>query len=51
MVTINGDGTITYTANNGFIGTDTYVYEICDDGSPVLCDEATVTRRGVRSLF
>ncbi|HUH75185.1 MAG TPA: Ig-like domain-containing protein [Chitinophagales bacterium] len=38
----NMNGTITYTANNGFIGEDTMYYEICDIGSPVLCDTAMV---------
>jgi large repetitive protein len=38
----NPDGTITYTPNTGFIGVDTLVYEICDNGSPVLCDTAFV---------
>jgi large repetitive protein len=38
----NPDGTITYTPNTGFIGTDTLVYEICDNGSPALCDTAYV---------
>ena len=38
-------GGITYTPNAGFNGTDTYVYQVCDDGNPLpaLCDQATVT--------
>ncbi|MCD6112527.1 MAG: LruC domain-containing protein [Bacteroidales bacterium] len=39
----NADGTFTYTPNTGYTGTDSYVYKICDDGTPSLCDEATVT--------
>ncbi len=39
----NTDGTVTYTPNTGFTGTDTFSYEICDDGMPVLCDNAVVT--------
>ncbi|WP_396601901.1 Ig-like domain-containing protein [Algibacter sp. R77976] len=39
----NADGTITYTPDAGFVGEDTFTYEICDDGSPVVCDTATVT--------
>lgn len=40
-VVMNADGSITYTPNADFVGTDTFVYEICDtDG---LCDTATVT--------
>ena len=43
-VTDNGDGTVTYTPNENFEGTDTFTYEVCDDGNPdVQCDEATVT--------
>uniref|UniRef100_UPI0030EC6619 Ig-like domain-containing protein n=1 Tax=Olleya marilimosa TaxID=272164 RepID=UPI0030EC6619 len=42
-VTVNTDGTITYTPNNGFIGEDTFEYTICDNASPALCDTATVT--------
>ncbi len=41
-VVINGDGTYTYTPNADFVGNDEFVYEICDDGSPQACDEATV---------
>ncbi|MCB9190683.1 MAG: tandem-95 repeat protein [Flavobacteriales bacterium] len=40
-VVINSNGTYTYTPNNGFVGPDQFVYEICDDGSPVLCAQAT----------
>ena len=42
-VIILADGSYTYTPNAGFVGVDTYTYSICDDGSPVLCDEAQVT--------
>jgi len=41
-LTVNG-GSITYTPNPGFNGTDTYTYTICDDATPPLCDQATVT--------
>jgi len=37
----NGDGTITYTPNADFNGTDSFVYEICDTYG--LCDTATVS--------
>jgi lipopolysaccharide export system protein LptA len=40
--TVNPDGTITFTPNSGFTGTASFVYFICDSGSPALCDEATV---------
>jgi len=39
----NGDGTYTYTPNPDFNGTDSFVYEICDDENPTVCDPATVT--------
>ena len=39
-VVINGDGTITYTPDSGFCGTDTIAYTVCD---PFLaCDDAIV---------
>ncbi len=46
-VTVNDDGTITYTPNPGFSGTDTYQYQVCtvataDYPDPV-CTTATVT--------
>ena len=31
---------IMYTPNAGFVGMDTVWYQICDDGSPALCDSA-----------
>ena len=39
----NPDGTYTYTPNDGFIGEDTFSYQVCDGGSPVACDSADVT--------
>ncbi|WP_028889783.1 Ig-like domain-containing protein, partial [Tenacibaculum ovolyticum] len=42
-VIINADGTYTYTPTSGFIGVDTFEYEICDNGTPSLCDTAVVT--------
>ncbi|MCG9911082.1 MAG: HYR domain-containing protein [Flavobacteriales bacterium] len=36
-------GEITYTPNGSACTSDSFVYSICDDGSPVLCDQATVT--------
>jgi hypothetical protein len=35
------DGTVKYTPNTGFSGTDTFIYKVCDADS--LCDLATVT--------
>jgi gliding motility-associated-like protein len=40
--TINGDGTITYTPDTDFVGVDSFMYVICDDGIPSLCDSAWV---------
>lgn len=45
-VTINAlTGEITYTPDANFNGTDTFVYLVCDDGTPLpsLCDTALVT--------
>ena len=37
----NADGTVTYTPDANFNGTDTFEYEVCDDDGA--CDIATVT--------
>ncbi len=42
-LTLNPNGSFTYTPNGGFTGDDTFVYQLCDNGSPQLCDTATVT--------
>ena len=43
-VVLNADGSFTYTPNDpNFSGPDSFVYSVCDDGSPVACDEATVS--------
>ena len=33
-VIVNADGTIIYTPANGFIGTDSLVYSVCDNSAP-----------------
>jgi LruC domain-containing protein len=43
VTVVNQDGTITYTPIPNFTGRDTYVYQVCNDASPVVCDSATVT--------
>ncbi len=43
ILILNADGTFTYTPNTGFEGEDQFVYEVCDNGTPALCDQATVT--------
>ena len=41
---INADGTYVYTPTADFNGTDSFVYRVCDNGSPASeCAEATVT--------
>ncbi len=40
-VVIEADGTITYTPNPGFIGTDSFTYEVCDDQGA--CSEASIS--------
>ncbi len=42
-LTLNADGSYTYTPNPNFNGTDSFEYEVCDDGNPALCDMAVVT--------
>lgn len=38
------DGTLRYTPAKGFVGTDSFEYERCDDSTPTpVCDTATVT--------
>ncbi len=31
---LNADGSFTYTPNAGFLGSDTFIYRVCDDGTP-----------------
>ena len=40
-VVVNADGSITYSPNPGFVGTDSYTYEVCDNEGA--CGQATVT--------
>jgi hypothetical protein len=40
-VVVESDGTVTYTPDPGFSGTDGFVYEICD--TDALCDTAAVS--------
>ncbi|MEZ4633074.1 MAG: Ig-like domain-containing protein [Deinococcales bacterium] len=42
-VQMNPDGSYTYTPAQGFVGTDSFTYTICDDDNPPSCDTATVT--------
>jgi len=33
ILTLNSDGTYSYLPDSNFFGTDSFTYEICDDGS------------------
>ncbi len=41
-LTLNANGSFTYVPNANYFGSDNFIYEVCDDGVPVLCDQATV---------
>lgn len=43
MVTVNSDGTITYTPNPGFVGLDDFEYKVCSLEDPQICDVGLVT--------
>jgi gliding motility-associated-like protein len=40
-LTLNSNGTFTYSPNTGVLGTDSFTYNVC--GGPSLCDNAVVT--------
>jgi gliding motility-associated-like protein len=42
-VTVNADGTVTFTPKAGFVGTDVFTYSVCDNSSPAICQTAEVT--------
>ena len=42
-VTINEDGTFTYTPDADFNGNDFFIYEVCDDGTPSKCSQGNIT--------
>ncbi|QWP78720.1 DUF11 domain-containing protein [Lysobacter sp. K5869] len=42
-VTLNPDGSVVYTPAPGYLGTDSFVYQVCDTSTPTpVCDTATV---------
>lgn len=41
-VTVNANGTVLYTPNLGYVGNDTFEYNVCSTPSPIVCDVATV---------
>ncbi|TCI97655.1 Ig-like domain-containing protein [Aeromicrobium sp. IC_218] len=36
-------GVFGYLPDDGFTGVDTFTYQVCDNGDPVLCDDSSVT--------
>ncbi len=40
---LNSDGTFSYTHDGGSAESDFFVYEVCDDGQPMACSQATVS--------
>ena len=42
-LTLNADGTFSYTHDGGPDTFDSFVYEVCDNGSPQKCSSATVS--------
>ncbi len=36
------NGSFTYNPNPNYFGSDAFTYEVCDDGTPILCEIATV---------
>jgi len=41
--TIKADKIILYTSGSTYDGSDSFSYEVCDNGVPRMCDTATVT--------
>lgn len=39
---LNPDGTFLYTPSPSYVGDDFFLYRVCDNGNPVLCDTARV---------
>ena len=42
-VALLADGTFTYTPTANVNGSDSFIYEVCDDGAPSACDTALVS--------
>ena len=42
-LTLNGDGTFSYTHDGSETTSDSFGYQVCDDGTPQECDDTTVT--------
>lgn len=41
-ISLSADGTFTYIHDGSETTSDSFVYQVCDDGTPMLCDTATV---------
>lgn len=50
-LTLSADGRFTYTHDGGAENRDDFVYEVCDDGVPALCDTANVRIDIRQTLF
>ncbi len=52
-VTVNPNGTVNYTPNTGFSGTDCFVYRVCEIANPTVCRTADVcvTVPEIRQIF
>ena len=42
QVSLQADGSFTYTPDDTFTGQDRFTYQACDSGTPTLCHQATV---------
>ena len=42
ILTLNSDGSFTYTPNENYNGNDSFTYQLCDDIETSVCDQATV---------
>ena len=41
-VVVNGDGTLTYSPSNNYVGTDSVLYTVCDNSPTPICQNAAV---------
>jgi hypothetical protein len=42
IVTVNADGTVIFTPEEGFVGTDIFTYSVCDTSNPAICQTSEV---------
>lgn len=40
---LNTNGSFTYIPTPNYFGSDQFTYEVCDDGTPIVCESATVS--------